>query len=446
MVSATARSSGKTTVATALCRLLARRGHRVQPYKKGPDYIDASWLAAAAGRPCYHLDFHTQTVEEIHQGFNRPEAGFRLVEGNQGLYDSVDVEGQASNAALARGLGLPVVLVVNAAGMTRGIAPLLLGYRDFEPVVLAGVILNRVGGSRHESKLRGALERYTDIPLLGVIGREPALSVPERHLGLVPHGEHDQAEAVIEAAAALVEQNIDVDALLGMAARGASTAPTPAAATGVPDGQGLVVAVARDAAFGFYYADDLDTLAAAGVTLVFFSPLSDAGLPDCDGLWLGGGFPERHARRLADNRSMRDAVRGYARDGGVVHAECGGLMYLCESLTVDQCSYPMAGVIPATTGMQAEPVGRGLVRLAARDGSAAAMPLPAHEFHHSALASDVPLTFAYRVLRGHGVDGRHDGIVVDRVLASYAHQRHTRANPWLAGFIARMRQRRGETT
>ncbi len=448
LVSATHKSSGKTTVSIGLARGLRDRGLRVAPCKKGPDYIDPLWLARAAGAPCYNLDFNTQADDEIVATFLHAPAGIRLVEGSKGLYDSVDVEGQYSTAALSRLLQLPVVLVVDAAGMTRGVAPLLAGYRAFESVDLAGVILNRVGGSRHESKLRAAIERYTDLVVFGAIGREAAVSIPERHLGLVPSNEHHDSEGTITRIAGAIEKGVDVDALYR--AMGTTRARASSIASPPPTDAGVTLAVARDAAFGFYYADDLDYLERRGVTLAFFSPLNDGRLPACDALFIGGGFPESFGPRLAANQSMRESIREFVRFGGLIHAECGGTMYLGEAIHTADGTHEMTGVLPIVTQMQSRPAGRGLVRLsptAAHPWASGPCEISAHEFHHARqVESTTPLDYAFDVVRGFGADGRRDGIVADNVLATWAHQRHTQSNPWLDAFVTAIERRRREMT
>jgi cobyrinic acid a,c-diamide synthase len=222
LIAATHKSSGKTTFTTGLAAALARRGTIVQPFKKGPDYIDPMWLGRAAGRPCYNLDFHCMGEAEIIAAFCRRHRGadISIIEANKGLYDGVDLKGRDSNAALAALLGAPVVLLVDTVGVTRGIAPLVRGYLDFDAGVrIAGVVLNKVGGPRHEGKLRAALEYYTDVPVLGAIGRDPALEIPERHLGLVPANEADTAEAMISRLATVVAEQVDLDRLVTLARR-----------------------------------------------------------------------------------------------------------------------------------------------------------------------------------------------------------------------------------
>ncbi|MFO1299959.1 MAG: cobyrinate a,c-diamide synthase [Burkholderiaceae bacterium] len=456
LVSAAHRSSGKTTVSIGLCLALRRRGLSVQPFKKGPDYIDPMWLTLAAGRGCRNLDPHLAGWEELEASFLRQAAAadVGLVEGNLGLHDGMAADGSDSNAAVAGRLGLPVVLVLDARGTSRGIAPLVLGYQSFEPRVrIAGVILNRVGGSRHEARLRDALERYTDVPVLGALGENPRLAIVERHLGLVPSNEAGEAQRVVETLADAVAGGVDLDALLGAtagepatvtvaAAAKRDTKPQAAAPT-APAGDDtapLRIGIAQDEAFGFYYADDLDALRAAGAELVAFDTLRDAALPEVDGLFIGGGFPEALAARLSANAPLRRALRERIEAGLPVYAECGGLMYLARSISWRGERHEMVGAIPADVVMRDRAVGRGYVALQETD----AFPWPGgpidsvrgHEFHHSALENVAPdLRYAYRVKRGHGIDGTRDGIVHRNVLASYAHLRSVGGNRWPQRFV-----------
>jgi cobyrinic acid a,c-diamide synthase len=446
LISATHKSSGKTTITLGLCAALRRRGLVVQPFKKGPDYIDPMWLAAAAGRPCHPLDFNTMPPEEIRATFARHAVGadIAVIEGNNGLYDGTDIEGSNSNAAMAKLLGAPVVLVIDCAGMARGIAPLVMGYVAFDPEVrFAGVVLNNVANPRHESKLRAAIERYTDVRVLGAVHRAADLSIAERHLGLVPTLESGVAPAKLAAAADAVENALDLDTLLGLAGQ-APPIPAPAASSPEVRPADVTIAVARDSAFGFYYASDLDALRTAGAEVVFFDTLTDAALPPADGLIIGGGFPETHLAALQANGALKAAIRQAIEAGLPAYAECGGLMYLARRIAWRGESAGMVGVIPADVVVHEKPRGHGYVQL--RETAAAPWPrngagsmpveIPAHEFHYSDLGPlEGEAVFAYDVLRGRGIDGRHDGLVVKNLLASYAHLRHTAGNPWTHRFV-----------
>ncbi|WP_024327084.1 cobyrinate a,c-diamide synthase [Thioalkalivibrio sp. AKL19] len=457
LLAAAHKSSGKTTLATALCAALTDRGLTVQPFKKGPDYIDPLWLGRAAGRACVNLDFHTQEPEEIRAlaAHCSQGADLCLTEANKGLFDGVDPEGSDCNAALARLLDLPVVLVIDCRGMTRGIAPLLLGYQAFDPETrIAGIILNRIGGARHESKLRMAVERYTDLPVLGAVHENPSLRISERHLGLIPSNELSGADQQIRRMASAIATQVDLDALIQIAS-GAGPVPVTSAPRPQPASTPVRIAVARDAAFGFYYSTDLDALEAAGAELRFFDTLRDTALPAADALLIGGGFPETQLEALSANAPMRQAIHAAIEGGMPAYAECGGLMYLSRSIRWHGRQHPMVAAIPADCVMHERPQGRGYVYLCETGAglwprlpdTPSGRPLPAHEFHYSALEAMDPDTFyAYEIQRGRGVDGRHDGILYRNLLATYSHQRHTRCNPWASRFVAFIRQHLHERT
>jgi cobyrinic acid a,c-diamide synthase len=442
LISAAHKSSGKTTVSTGLAAALGFRGLQVQTFKKGPDYIDPMWLTAASGRACRNLDPYLQGWEEIGALFRRAAQGAALA-----------LDGSNSSAALARHLALPVVLVLDARGMTRGIAPLLLGQQAFaREVQIAGVILNRVSGARHEAKLRAVIEAYTDIPVLGAVASDARLEITERHLGLVPSNECHEAQARIAAMAQAVAEQVDLPRLLEVARAAPPLAfgSPPHQLVRLPVRRHLRIAIARDAAFGFYYADDLEALQQAGCTLVPFDTLRDARLPKVDGLFLGGGFPESFLIELEANASLREDIRQAIEEGLPVHAECGGLMYLARTLRWRGTTARMVGALPADALMHDRPVGRGYVHLRETaqhpwpSGAAPAEIIRAHEFHYSSLEKlPADTVFAYEVQRGHGIDGRHDGLVYRNLLASYSHRRNVGADHWaqrFAAFVARHRR------
>ena len=452
-ISAAHKSSGKTTVTLGLAAALARRGLAVQPFKKGPDYIDPMWLGLAAGRPCRNLDFHLMSRDEIRASFARHgrAAQISLIEGNKGLYDGLDLHGTNSNAALASMLGSPVVLVIDARGMTRGIAPLILGYQAFDRSLrIAGVILNNLGGARHEQKLRAVIAHYTDVEVIGAVPHDERIAIVERHLGLVPSNEAAASAGIVDAVREQIERSVDLGRLLEIAA---SAAPLPAPLSELPaapapgGGARLRVGIARDAAFGFYYADDFDALREAGAELLPIDLLHARRLPEIDALVIGGGFPETHMRELEANEALRRDVGRAIEAGLPVYAECGGLMYLARSIRWQGETARMVGALPGDAVMHERPVGRGYACL---EGTAEASWLPAgpgeeiaaHEFHYASL-ENLPqgLRYAYRVTRGHGVDGERDGIVHHNVLASFCHLRGAGERGWVRPFVEFARRR-----
>ncbi len=438
------KSTGKTTLSLGIAAALKQRGLAVQPFKKGPDYIDPMWLGLAAGRPCYNLDFHTQGDDELIGEVARRDADITLIEGNMGLFDSLDVEGRGSNAALAVLLDTPVVLVLDARGATRSLVPLILGFQAFEPQLnIVGLILNQVGGPRHEMRLREAIGHYCDLPILGAVHRDERLAIDERHLGLTPSNEAAEALEVLERIRDIVAERIDLDALLELAGQApALPRPEPVEADGVTNGPRI--GISRDAAFGFYYPGDLEALERHGAELVPIDTLGDEALPEnLDGLLLGGGFPETQAAALAANAPLRAAIKAAIEGGLPTYAECGGLMYLCRAIEWNGERHEMVGVIPAEALMEAKPQGRGYVEL--EETAHTPWPLgggflPAHEFHYSRLRGlPEPLPegfgYAYKLKRGSGIDGRHDGLVYKNLLANYCHLRDVQGNHWTERFI-----------
>lgn len=454
-ISATRQSSGKTAVSVGLAAALAARGLTPQPFKKGPDYIDSMWLGRAAGRPCINLDYHTMSTDEVQSTFEHYAAGSgcAVIEGTKGLFDGLDLAGSDSNAALARQLETPVVLVVDAKGMTRGIVPLLMGHIAFEPELrIAGVILNNLGGARHESKLRAAIARYLDLPVLGAIPHDQRMALTMRHLGLMPSNEAKDADLRIAALQSCIEAYVDIDAVLAVAA---SAPPVPHAAAPRERGSSeppVRIGIARDSAFGFYYPDDLERLRAAGAELVAINTLSDSRLPRIDGLLLGGGFPETHLAALEANAALRHEIRTAIESGLPCYAECGGLMYLARSITWNDQHYEMAGILPGDIIMHPKPVGKGYTRLeetadhpwTALPGSEQPLTFNAHEFHYSSIEGlPADTRYAFRVRRGVGIDGTHDGIVHNNLLACYCHLRDVGGNHWTSRFVEFIRRHHG---
>ena len=435
--------SGKTTVSIAIGRALRARRVRVQPFKKGPDYIDPSWLAAACGLPCYNLDAYLMGDDGVMRSFAARAAGasLALVEGAMGLFDAPGEGPEGSVAALARLLGAPVILVVNTSRMTRSIAAMVGGYQTFEPETrIAGVILNQVSGARHEEKLREAIRRYCGIPVVGALARQTAGYVTERHLGLVPAAESEEAESIIEAVWERTRDGLDLRAIMEIATSATEAAfDIPEAEAGRTRDARCRIGVIRDRAFNFYYPENLEALGAAGADLVFIDSLADAALPKIDGLYIGGGFPELHAEGLEANVSLRREIASAVEAGMAVYAECAGLMYLSRSIAWKGKRYPMVGVIPARVELSDRPAGHGYIDAeVVRENPF--FPVGArvrgHEFHHSRLVFDGPAEFAYRIRRGHGITGKSDGFLYKNLFASYAHL-HALASPfWAEGFVS----------
>lgn len=448
LIAAAHKSSGKTVIATGLAAAFAALGENVQTFKKGPDYIDPMWLAAASGRPCYNLDFNTMGRDELVRLFaaRGPNADIALIEANKGLFDGMDVNGSDSNAEMAKLLSAPVFLVIDTTGMTRGIAPLLQGYAAFDKDVhIAGVILNKVGGARHESKLRAAVEAYCDMPVVGAVWRNPDLAIGERHLGLTTPAETGQFDAMIKSIGTIVGNSVDLSAIktlsnvasVGLVKR-PQILPRPQ-----PD---VKIGIAQDIAFGFYYPDDLEAFANAGATLVPIDTLNDTALPAIDGLFIGGGFPETQMAGLQKNAALRSDIRQAISGGLPTYAECGGLMYLCKSLCWHGETFDMVGAINGDAVMHDRPKGRGYARFTNRPDhpwGRGGETVKAHEFHYASI-ENLPDTssFGRTVLRGAGIDGAQDAVIVKNLVAGFCHLRNSAENPWVSDFVNFVRSRK----
>ena len=436
---------GKTLVSLALAAACHRRGLVVVPFKKGPDYIDSAWLAMAAGRACRNLDLYMMSPQAALRSYRTAgqAADLAVIEGNRGLFDGMDAQGSYSTAELAKLLGVPVVLVVDCTKSTRTVAATVLGCQRLDPEVpLRGVILNQTAGSRHRSVLREAVNEICGLPVLGAVAKLGGELFPERHLGLVPPVEHDRQASSLDMVAGVAEEYLDMDAILNLA-RQASDVASDISVSPEPTKEPRATArvgVFRDAAFQFYYPENIEALARHGAEVVDISPLGDAELPKVDALYIGGGFPETAAGALARNRTFLSSLRAAIDNGLPVYAECGGTVFLGEKLVLDDNEYPMTAALPISFGFQKKPQGHGYVELktvVANPFFAVGKSIRGHEFHYTYMepASADDLTFAFQVHRGHGFDGRRDGLVYRNVLACYTHVHALGTESWAPGIV-----------
>ena len=444
--------SGKTTLTLGICAALHGRGMHIQPFKKGPDYIDPSWLSEAAGCACRSLDpFFAGSPQALQKSFAQGAVGadLCLIEGNHGLYDggedgkssTGEQEWSASSAEVARVLSCPVILVINTERMSRSVAAMVLGYQNFEPETnIAAVILNNVAQRRHEGKLRAAIEKYCKIPVAGAIPRDEALTIPDRHLGLVPRVEQSPGKTMPPAIAAcqqVAEKHLDLELLLNIARSAPPIAEQLIPNLPVPPAK-VRMGVMRDRAFSFYYPENLGALQNAGAELVFIDAFQDRSLPALDGLVIGGGFPEIFMDELSANTELRGNIREAIETGLPVYAECGGLMYLSQRIHWAGRQAEMVGVFPYEVEMLERPVGHGYVQIEVTGENPFFQPgerLRGHEFHHSRLVGPADPAGAYRVLRGSGFGNRQDGLVYRNVLASYTHLHADGAPGWAAALV-----------
>lgn len=437
---------GKTTLTLGLLAALRRRGLKVQPFKVGPDYIDPGLHRVAAGQASHNLDSWMGTAEEVRQLFYKRTVAcdISIVEGVMGLYDGAKGQGEAgSTAQVAKLLNAPVILVFSAKGLARSAAALISGYRSFDSNLnVCGVIANGVGSTRHREFIRETLEGELGIPLLGALGNHKEIVMPQRHLGLLPASENKDLETVIEHLAGIMEEEIDIDKLLLLAQDSLpleekELPPNPQPISGVR------LAVARDEAFNFYYEDSLDYLKELGAELLYFSPLSHRELPkNIDGILIGGGFPEEFLPTLAANQFMKQQIVDCYHRGMPIYAECGGLMFLCQSIcTRSGEEFPGVGLVPARVKMANKLAALGYVRakmISSNILGEPGMELKGHEFHWSTM-SDLPHAAAYRLTGGRGEENRLEGYAKENLLASYVHL-HFRYNQAAAmNFLAACR-------
>jgi cobyrinic acid a,c-diamide synthase len=436
---------GKTTLTLGLIAACRRRGLTVQPFKVGPDFIDPGHHTQVAGRVSRNLDGWMLTREANETLFQRQagQADLALVEGVMGLFDGYDGLSEAgSTAQMAKWLNLPVLLVVDARSLARSAAALIKGFATFDPdLTLSGVIFNRVGGDTHLEYLKQALAQLKGVRCFGGLPRDGEVSIPERHLGLTTASEHPLGPAYIERLADLVEAHLDLDALLKALLPLALNAAPPLEAPPPTVRLGL----ARDPAFCFYYPDNLEWLAHFGAQLVPFSPLEDRELPEnLQGLYLGGGYPELFAARLAANQTLGGAIKARAEAGLPIYAECGGLMYLAQELEdLEGGRHSLTGVLPLKVRMlpKLRALGYREITLTA-DGLLGPQGTKArgHEFHYSEIVAEPQdLTHLYRITPRRGGDPTSEGYSYKNVLASYVHL-HFGSNPEVARhLVARCR-------
>ncbi|PQV43684.1 Ni-sirohydrochlorin a,c-diamide synthase [Methanohalophilus euhalobius] len=450
LISADRSSSGKTTIVAGMLAALTARGYRVQPFKVGLDYIDPSYHSEITGRNARNIDGYLMDEEGIRDVFTHgcetdKKADVAIIEGVRGLYEGFDsFTDTGSTAQIAKILKCPVVLVINARSITRSAAALVKGYTSFdENINIAGVILNNIGNPRHAKKASEAIEHYTGIPVLGTIRRDNAMQISMRHLGLIPALEGrrrisdlDQRIGTIRDR---VDEGVDIAEILKIANSADPVEKPPRSMFTSRDinGRRPKIGVALDEAFNFYYYDNIELLQLAGADLEYFSPVHDGKLPDVDGLYIGGGYPELFASQLQDNESLRREIREASRSGMPIYAECGGLMYLTEKLTTGvkgKGTYHMAEMPEATTEMVGALPGHTLMghtrvvsynngqivkdAIIGRKGNT----FRGHEFHHSEIR-DIPdsTDFAIKLSRGIGIKGEWDGMTVENTLGSYAH-------------------------
>ncbi|MFQ5815841.1 MAG: cobyrinate a,c-diamide synthase [Candidatus Hydrothermarchaeaceae archaeon] len=422
--------AGKTVISIGLMKALRERGLVVQPYKVGPDFIDPSYHDFVTGRRSRNLDGFMMKDEDVLECFARNAAGadIAVVEGAMGLFDSHDaIDERGSTAHVAKVIGSPLVVIANVERISRSAAALVTGYKVFDAELdVCGVILNRLGTERHIQKARTAVEQLAGMRVFGALSRDPRVEIPERHLGLVPAYEREKIQELFDYLGSFVEEHIDVDGLIEAASEAGELGEIEVNPLfrGRGEGDEVSIGVVRDRVFTFYYQDNIEALERQGARIVYIDSMSDKKLPEVDALYIGGGFPEVFAGELEENRGLREDIRVFCEEGGPVYAECGGLMYLGKSIVMDGDGYEMVGFLPIKTHMRNRFQALGYTvaevmedNLVSKRGD----ELVGHEFHHSEIEVLGELKYAYKVLRGRGIEGGRDGIVKGGTLATYSH-------------------------
>lgn len=433
IISASNSDAGKTAITVGLIAALRKRGYKVQPFKIGPDFIDPGYHTSAASMPSRNLDSWLMDTESIVKIFTNAacESDISVIEGVRGLYDGISpVDEFGSTAHIAKILNTPVILVANVQSITKSAAAIVLGFKCLDQEIdIAGVILNKVKNELHAKKAKESIQHFTKLPVLGTIPRSKMAELPKRHLGLIPTAEMIDLQTCMNNLRELVEAHVDLDRVVSIA-QNAPDLPGSSAmkkTSEVREKGRIKIGIAMDDVFTFYYADNIDALRLGGAEIVKVNTLKDSKLPDdLAGLILGGGYPECFAPELEANVSLRNNIKRSSQDGMPIYAECGGLMYLSNSITtLDGRRHAMVGVIDGETMMTDEATSLGYVELKVTEKnpfSEAGDIFRGHEFHYSKL-QDFPMDvkFCYKVLRGKGIDGGRDGILVYNTLASFAH-------------------------
>ncbi len=423
-------SSGKTTIVAGLLSALRNKDLNVQSYKVALDYIDPSYHTWITGRWCRNLDGHLMPERIVREVYDHAAKGadIAVIEGVRGLYEGYEGD-RGSTAQIAKMLKAPTILVVDARSITRSAAALVKGYMDFDPSVdIRGVILNKIGGERHAQKAISAIRDHVGVEVVGVIPREEEMHLSMRHLGLVPMVEgarrHEGFMERLDRIRNVVEEGLDIDRIREIASEAEPLeAPEPDLYKPTREGEGIRVGVAIDEAFNFYYRDNIELIELTGAEVVPTSPIHDSSLPEIDGLYIGGGYPELYAEELSNNDGMIDSIRAAQERGMPIFGECGGLMYLSREIEYDGKSHPMVGLVPGRSRMGGRRIVSYTEGVFSRENPLGPVGTSflGHEFHHSEMIMEEDVEYAIRLQRGTGIEKGFDGVINGNMLASYAH-------------------------
>ncbi|MCS3923059.1 Ni-sirohydrochlorin a,c-diamide synthase [Methanosalsum natronophilum] len=468
LVSADRSSSGKTTIMMGLLSALVSRGYTVQPYKVGLDYIDPSYHSEITGRKARNLDGYLMQNEDVVDCFvhgyeTNETADIALIEGVRGLYEGLEsLTDTGSTAQIAKILDCPVILIINARSITRSAAALVKGFDSFDNQVnIAGIILNNVGSEKHAKKAKDAIEYYTKLPVIGIVPRKSDMQISMRHLGLIPALESRvkvaEYESKISDIENIISTSIDIDRIIEIASNTKSLSRPNNTNFQISDdnnNEKVVIGIALDEAFNFYYHDNIELLRLAGAEIKYFSPLHDKKIPKLDGIYIGGGYPELFGEKLEQNESLKNKIYDLSLNGTPIYAECGGLMYLTEQITtasmnpqnnshgisyMENGSYEMIGALPGQTIMNDKRVvsyNTGIIDIDNVIGTVGNV-FKGHEFHHSEIVG-LPqnVEFTIKLTRGEGIMDGKDGLIVNNTVGSYAHLHAVSYKEFASSFVS----------
>jgi cobyrinic acid a,c-diamide synthase len=426
VLAGTGSAVGKTTITTGLMKALSKE-IRVQPFKVGPDYIDPTYHSMATGQISRNLDSFFMSEGQIRNSFDRAmkisnsQAG--IIEGVRGLYEGMSpIKDVGSTASISKALNSPVILIINSRSLVRSAAAIVLGFKSLDPdVKIEAVILNQIKNNKHYLKTKKAIEHLTNTDVVGGIPRDDSIKVEQRHLGLVPAVERESIATHIDNWGQVMEENLDLDSIKSILKNAPELPSGRGPLWSVEEKNKVKIGIARDEAFNFYYQDNIDSLIDNGAKIVYFSPLHDQSIPDVDGIYVGGGYPEVFAHELEDNVLMRESLYNFHSENGPIYAECGGLMYLTRGIN----GHKMCNVFPYESIMVRKVQALSYVIAKSNNNNIILSKnetFKGHEFHYSKiLLEGKNPTYAFQVLRGKGINESQDGIMNKNTIATYVH-------------------------
>jgi cobyrinic acid a,c-diamide synthase len=447
LISSHKGGSGKTIFTIGLIYYFKSMGLNLSAFKKGPDYIDAGWLSKISKTPCRNLDLFLFDEKDNLYSFylGSKDSDLAIIEGNRGLFDGLDIFGSCSTSRLAQLLKVPIILILDCTKVTRSLAALIKGFLEFEKdIEIKGIILNKIARPRHENIIRGSIEYYTDVKVLGVIPKLRNLP-QERHLGLITSFEYNE-NSFLDQLQKIIKENVEVEKILEISKKVFPVEIEVPQPENIIEFKDVKIGVFKDEAFQFYYPENLETLTNLGAKLIFINAFKDRNLPEVSALYLGGGFPEVKAEELSENKELLKAVKDAIMEGMPVYAECGGLMYLGEEIIWKEKRYPMSKVLPIKFMVEKFPQGHGYVIAKIKEKNPyfeLGTSIKGHEFHYSKpleIKFNEDIKFVFELEKGTGFDGKLDGILYKNLLATYTHIHIFSVKCWATNFLKKAKE------